>query len=106
MPLVFRGYPEYLTAAAKSLGLCDPRSREEATRSSSLPRLSDLVAELKSAPHTGRPEILRDATRSRDALAIAYEAAEELLADAHRAYGFNPPPRILRPPPPQPPRRR
>jgi hypothetical protein len=106
MPFQFPGYPAYLAAAARALGLNDPRASDEARCSRSLPRLSDLVAQLGTAPHAGRPDILREATRSRDALALGYQAAEEILAEAHRAFGFDPPPRILAQPRPRPPRPR
>jgi hypothetical protein len=86
----FAGFPAYVELAANELGLGDRRSLDEARRQAALTRLSNLIAGAMSCPKGAEAEVLREAGRSRDALAIALRAAELALADARRGLGVDP----------------
>jgi len=102
-PWIYPGYPSYLLRAAATLRLPDVRTPDEARRNMSLSRLSDLVAQLDSAPPEGRAGVLAEAARSRDALLVAAAAGVAILRDACEGYGVPhiPVPRAPAPEPPK-----
>jgi hypothetical protein len=88
MPFAFAGYPPYLERAAQELQIADRGALDEARRQVALTRLSNLIAGAISGPPGAEASILREARRSRDALALALWAADHALADAASAFGL------------------
>ena len=101
---VFPGFPPYL---ARALALLDtdpdpgrrfgPEIRNEAIRLHSLTRLANLLAQVGDAAPKDRPGLLREALKSRDALAVAHCAAELMVEDLHEGHGLVPPRQQARP---------
>jgi len=102
-PWIYPGYPAYIERAAATLRLPDVNTTVEARRNKSLSRLSDLVAQLSSAPEAGRANILAEAARSRDALLVAAAAGVAIVRDACNGFGVPhiPVPRAPAPEPPK-----
>ncbi|MEO6810623.1 MAG: hypothetical protein ABI353_16020 [Isosphaeraceae bacterium] len=86
----FPGHPAYLARAAKTLGLPVSAS-DEARRQPALTRLANLIAQASDADVAHAPGVLAEALKSRDALAVALDASELALIDAHAGLGLTPP---------------
>lgn len=76
---VFPGYPAFLESAAAELGR--PELAAPAGRIVPLTALANLCAQAALAPESHAPGILAGAAEFRDQIAIALQAAEQMLAE-------------------------
>lgn len=83
----FPGFTKFLEAAAKRIG--HPEAEAPARRIATLSALANLCAQAgASGPQDARAILVKGA-EFRDQLHAAYEAAELMLSDVHRALGLD-----------------
>ncbi len=85
MAFHYVGAPDHLARAADRLGM-GAKALDEARRNHSMSRFGALVAQLVSCPLNAEQGIIEEAEVSRNAIAIALEAMDEILIKAHLAF--------------------